>query len=83
MKACDSLCIQHQLFVGNVATMFTRQYILCGFALDSDVLRAHCEMEAGGSYEIACQPSRSNKTERSLTRETLLLYSIYCFDTTG
>ena len=53
-------------FVGNVATMFTRQYVLCGFALDSDLLRSRSEMDADGLYEIACQASRSSRIERSL-----------------
>jgi hypothetical protein len=51
---------------GNVATMFTRQYILRGFAIDSDLLRAHGEMAADDLYEIARQPSRSSRIERSL-----------------
>jgi hypothetical protein len=70
-------------FVGKVASMFTRQYIWCGFALDTDVLRAHSEMDADGLYEIACHPSRSIRIERSLRVTHHFCILIYGFDATG
>ena len=70
-------------YVGNVATMLTRQYILSGLAIDSDILRAHSKMDADGLYMIACQDFQKQQGITIVRRKTLLLHSIYGFDWTG